>query len=331
MIARLLAHGSGMPDSGGARRLPWLMAGLCLALVLACLSVAAQAAETTPLEMVEVAPGVFVHQAPYALALPRNLGFVGNAGFVVGKDAVAVIDTGGSAKAGARLLAAIRARTALPVRYVINTHVHPDHLLGNAAFVAPGVTFIGHRNLPEALAERAETYLAATRRLIGEEAAAGTRAIPPDVTVSDRLAIDLGGRPLLIEAWPTAHTSTDLTVFDQATGTWFLGDLLFAGHVPALDGKLTGWIALLDALERRKAARVVPGHGPPSLSWPEAAAPMERYLRRLAADVRGMIRDGRTMSEATREAGQEEASHWALFEDFNPRNATAAFHELEWE
>lgn len=180
-------------------------------------------------------------------------------------------------------------------------------------------------------ASRAESYLAATRRLIGEEAAKGTRIVPPTVTVTDRLEVDLGARKLLIEAWPTAHTSTDLTVYDAATGTWFLGDLLFAGHVPALDGKLKGWIALLAELKRRPALRVVPGHGPASMAWPEAAAPMKHYLDRLASDVRGMIRDGRTLSEAARAAGRSRAGKWALFDDFNARNATSAFHEFEWE
>ncbi|MFG1330654.1 quinoprotein relay system zinc metallohydrolase 2 [Xanthobacter autotrophicus] len=280
--------------------------------------------------MSEVAPGVFVHQAPYALALPRNLGFVGNAGFVVGRDGVAVIDTGGSLEAGEQLKAAIRQKTALPVRYVINTHMHPDHVLGNAAFVGPGVTFIGHRNLPEALAARAEAYVSATERLVGP-AAAGTRVVLPDETVADTRDIDLGDRVLRLEAWPTAHTATDLTVLDVSTGTWFLGDLLFLGHVPALDGKAAGWIALIEELKRRPAARAVPGHGPASVAWPAAAEPTERYLKRLVADVRGMVREGRTLSQAAREAGQSEAGNWQLFDDFNARNATTTFHEMEWE
>lgn len=286
--------------------------------------------EPEPFAVTEVAPGVFVHQAPYALALPRNLGFVGNAGFIIGRDAVAVIDTGGSLQAGEQLKAAIRQKTALPVRYVINTHMHPDHVLGNAAFAGPGVTFIGHRNLPEALAARAEAYVSATERLVGP-AAAGTRVVLPDETVADARDIDLGDRVLRLEAWPTAHTSTDLTVLDVATGTWFLGDLLFLGHVPALDGKAAGWIALIEELKRRPVARAVPGHGPASVAWPQAAEPTERYLRRLVADVRDMVREGRTLSEAAREAGRSEAGNWQLFDDFNARNATATFHELEWE
>jgi hypothetical protein len=101
--------------------------------------------------------------------------------------------------------------------------------------------------------------------------------------------------------------------------------------VPALDGKLTGWIATLRTLREREVARVVPGHGPAVLGWPDAAVPIERYLMRLETDVRALIRQGSTMREAASQAARSEADSWLLFEEFNARNATAAYHELEWE
>lgn len=292
---------------------------------------AAGAQEVAPLPVAEVAPGVFVHAAPISLARPVNEGAIANAGFVVGREGVAVIDTEGSLRAGRRLLAAVRAKTALPIRYVINTHVHPDHLLGNAAFVGEGAEFVGHRNLPEALAARGRGYLRALGDLLGPEAFAGTRLVPPTRLVADRLELDLGDRRLVVEAWPTAHTNADLSVLDEATGTWFLGDLLFAGHLPALDGRLSGWLTVLESLGRRGAERVVPGHGPAALPWPDAIRPVERYLTTLRRDVREMIRDGKTLREATAAAGRSEAPSWDLFEEFNARNATAAYQELEWE
>ena len=109
-----------------------LLSGLFLA--CAASSAWAQTPPQTPLPVTEVAPGVFVHQGRYEIFTPRNSGDTSNAGFVIGRDGVAVIDTGGSPQIGAQLLAAVRARTKLPIKYVINTHMHPDHVFGNVAF-----------------------------------------------------------------------------------------------------------------------------------------------------------------------------------------------------
>ncbi len=108
--------------------------------------------------------------------------------------------------------------------------------------------------------------------------------------------LDLGGRVLSLRAWPTAHTDTDLTVFDQASRTLWLGDLLFVGHVPVLDGNLRGFLAALDELKGIRANLAIPGHGR-ALAWPEAIAPEERYLSRLLADVRAAIKAKRTLAE----------------------------------
>lgn len=259
----------------------------------------------------------------------ENDGAIANVGFVVGGHAVAVIDTGGSVAEGRQLLAAIRARTDRPIRYVVNTHGHPDHMFGNAAFVADGTEFVGHSRLAQALAARGPYYLGAFRRSMGD-LIDEVRLLPPTRVVDDSLSLDLGGRTLEVKAWPTAHSDSDVTVLDPATGTLFAGDLLFLDHIPVLDGNLRGWLGILDALAAVPATRVVPGHGPVS-AWPDALAAQRRYLETLARDIRRAVDDGTPIAKSADHAAATERGSWSLFDDYNARNATAAYSQFEWE
>lgn len=289
------------------------------------------AGETAPTAVVEVASGVFARQGVHELMNEENGGSIANIGFVIGNTAVAIIDTGGSFNDGQALLAAVRAETDLPVRWVINTHMHPDHVFGNAAFLGPDVAYVGHANLGPSLTARFDHYVAANTLAMGSEATAGTALVLPDITVSNRHEIDLGDRVLELRAWPPAHTDNDLTVFDRKTGTLFAGDLVFLGHLPSIDGSLRGWQRAIEKLAAIPAERVVPGHGPVAAAWPDALGPQRRYFDTLAADLQAAINAGVPLSEAVKSAGGSEAEHWDLFDAFNTRNATAAFAEIEWE
>ena len=278
----------------------------------------------------EIAPGIFAHQGLVALTSPANRGDIANLGFIVGDDAVAIVDCGGSVAVGEQLLAAVRAATSKPIRYVIMTHVHPDHIFGATAFSQTGATFVGHRNLPRALAARGEYYLRSFRAQLGAEVER-VKIVVPTMLVEDRATLDLGNRKIELRAWKTSHTDNDLTVFDPKSGMLFTGDLVFLQHTPIVDGSLLGFLKAIDELQKIPAKRVIPGHGPIGVDWPQAVEKEKRYFEVLTRDLRGLVKKGADIEQAAAQAGQSERKNWELFDNYAPRNATAGLAEIEWE
>ncbi len=315
-----------------ARRRTTGLPAICLVIAtlpVLCTGVAAAPVET-PLEVQKVADGDYVHFGLIALPTQDNAGDIANLGIIVGQDAVALVDTGGSVNVGQRLLLAVRGITGKPIRYVINTHEHPDHVFGNAAMPS-GATFVGHHNLPAELAERGAYYLRSYRGQLGDKAIAAVRIIPPTLLVNTDTTLDLGNRRLRLTAWAPAHTNSDLTVLDETTGVLFAGDLVFLQHVPVVDGSLTSWLSIIPSLAKLPARIVVPGHGRLVAPWPQALDDETRYFSALAQDTRRQIAMGTPLARAVTEIGSSERNRWQLFDDYNARNATAAFSELEWQ
>lgn len=279
----------------------------------------------------EIAPGVFVHEGLISDITPESLGDLSNSGFIIGENTVAVIDTGGSRIMGERLYRAIRAQTDKPISHVVLTHMHPDHILGASVFTEVGAKVVGHALFDRALADRAQAYGTNYAQRLGQGAYIGTGMPNIDTPVQDRLEIDLGNRILELQAWRLAHTGADVTVYDRTTKTLFTGDLIFHRHAPALDGSLRGWQATLNDMLEIPALRIVPGHGNAQLAWPEGVRDLQRYLDVLAKDSKAAIEAGTPMGQAITEIGEGERANWDLFDLFNPRNATVAYSELEWE
>lgn len=287
-------------------------------------------AYAAPLPVTEVAPGVYVHQGVHEDLNEGYHGDICNIGFVVGKRSVAVIDSGGNLHIGQQLREAIRKVTDLPITHVINTHVHPDHIFGNAAFLQDHPTFIGHAKLADAMELRKEAYLRNNREMLGA-AFDGSEIIKPTQGVSNTLEIDIGERLLQLKAWPTAHTNTDLTVFDTTTATLWTGDLLFIGRTPAMDGDTRNWLSLLPTLKSIAAQRAIPGHGTVTAQWQQAIDNQQHYFNVLLADIRAAIKKGESMESTMNHAAESEKDRWVLFSTVNRRNINLLYPQLEWE
>ncbi len=277
----------------------------------------------------EIAPGIFVRRGLDEDATAANQDAIANIGFIVGRDAVAVVDPGGSLEDGERLRASIRKVTPRPIRHVIITHVHPDHIFGAGAFQQDNPEFLGHSRLPQALAARGEYYRKRLEEILGVGRAGPV--VMPTRLVRDSVQIDLGGRMLHITAHDIAHSDCDLTVLERETATLFAGDLLFVQRVPSLDGSLKGWLNELNSLKTVAARRAVPGHGPTSVNWPAGSLDLARYLDILLRETRQAIARGVDIETAVGIVGQSERGRWKLFDAYHGHNVTQAFKEVEWE
>ena len=298
-------------------------------IALALLVLAGGAAASEPFPVTEVAPGIFVRHGVDDDATKANDDAIANIGFIVGGEGVAVIDPGGSRGDGERLRATIKAKTDKPIRFVVMTHFHPDHVFGAVAFREDHPNFVGPERMPGVAAARGTFYRHRLEDVLGHDEAGDF--VVPTLLVKDRVEIDLGGRTLDLAAYPPAHSTGDLTVFDQQTATLWAGDLLFVGRVPSLDGNLAGWLSALDTLKSLPAKRAVPGHGPASVAWPAGETDEERYLVVLQRETRAAIAKGMDIEAAVATVGQGERDKWTLFDDYNGRNVTEAYKELEWE
>lgn len=280
----------------------------------------------------QLGPGAFVHLGkPLPPDAPGH-DDIANIGFVTGARCVAVIDSGGSMRIGRALRAAIRQKTTLPICYVINTHVHFDHVLGNAAFQDDHPQFVGHALLGAALLRSRELFLRDYAQDLDAPASAAEIIGPAlQVRPGEELDLDIGSRHLTLRAWPRAHTDCDLTVYDATSGTLWTGDLLFVRRTPVLDGSLKGWLAAGEVLAAMRVRHFVPGHGAPGDDLLAALAPQRRYLQWLLERLRADIAQGRPLQDSLKDSYAGGQQQWLLFDGTNPRNLARAYQELEWE
>jgi glyoxylase-like metal-dependent hydrolase (beta-lactamase superfamily II) len=212
--------------------------------------------------------------------------FAANAGIVIGRDGILVIDTLISAKEGQRFLADIRKITDKPIKYVVNTHTHLDHAFGNCVFAKLGAVVISHdadRRFLEKIGEG--TLKNVANYGLKPEDMVGTEIVLPSLTFSDRMTIDLGGETVELIRTAPSHTAGSVIVYLPAKKLVFAGDILFTDFHPFLaDGDFSGWSKSIDALLAMDVEKIIPGHGP--LSTKKDLADMKAYLTLFDAKAR---------------------------------------------
>lgn len=227
-------------------------------------------------DLTKLADGVYSYVGAKD-ASPAN-SFAANAGIVIGRDGILVVDTLISAKEAQRFLADIRKVSDKPIKYVVNTHTHLDHAFGNCVFARQGAVIISH-TADCKLLERvgAETLKNAGNFGLKPEDMAGTEIVCPTLTFSDRLTIDLGGETAELIRVAPSHTEGSVIVYLAAKKLLFAGDILFTDFHPYLaDGDIPGWTRTIDEILAMDVERIVPGHGP--LSTKKDLREMREYL-----------------------------------------------------
>ena len=299
--------------------------GRILTALVAVLAAGTVAAQTIRPEAVQVAPDSYMVQGLSAMGSGANRNFISNAGFVVTKDGVLVIDALGSPALARELLAEIRRITPAPVRYVVLTHYHADHIYGLQAFKDAGATVIAHQAGREYLnSETAALRLQTSRVELAPAVDAQTRLVPADRWIDGRTTLQLGGLDFVLQPAGPAHTPEDLVVWVPQLKLLFAGDLVFRGRIPFVGQADSGrWITALDTLLAFDARIIVPGHGPASAS---ARADLE-----LTRDYLAYLR--KTMGEAARNMDPFEEAYartdWSRFDKlplFNAANRINAYN-----
>jgi glyoxylase-like metal-dependent hydrolase (beta-lactamase superfamily II) len=253
------------------QRIPYVAARAILVWIMACglglgpgAMSSAQAAP--PLEARAVAPGVWFVQGEAALGTAANRNFISNAAFVVTAEGVVVIDALGSPALADELLQAIRKVTPQPVRQVIVTHYHADHIYGLQVFKAAGATVLAHRAAREYLnSDTAQRRLEASRQELFPWVDDKTALVPADRWIDGDTVLEFGGERFHVRHAGPAHTPEDLVVFAERAQVLFAGDLVFRGRIPFVgQADSRGWIDALGGLIALKPRLIVPGHGPVS-------------------------------------------------------------------
>lgn len=307
-----------------------LLAALWLGLVVMSPT---QAQGVVDMKPVQVSPSAWYVQGVSAMGSPENQNFISNAAFIVTPAGVVVIDALGSPALAERLLVEIGKITPLPVKVVILTHYHADHIYGLQAFKAKGATILAHREGLEYLnSNTARQRLEASRQELAPWIDASTRLVPADRWLDADETLELGGVKLQIRHVGPSHTPEDLVVWMPQENVLFAGDLVFRSRIPFVGQADSGhWIKALDQLLAFDAKVIVPGHGPISTEARKDMQLTRDYLVYLRKSMRQAAINLDPFEDAYNATDWTAFEHLPLFRAANRMNAYNTYLLMERE
>jgi glyoxylase-like metal-dependent hydrolase (beta-lactamase superfamily II) len=257
-----------------------------------------------------------------AIAKDGDRDSVGNAGFVVGSDAVLVVDTFMTPAGAEELAAEIRKITPLPIRWVVNTHYHLDHVGGKRRLRTRGRD--GDRARKRARVDRTEN-LKWRREITAEDREMLGRLVLPGLTYRDGVTIWLGDRKVEV-LFRAGHTGGDSIVVVPSSNVVFAGDLFWRETLPNLiDASTEAWVDTLDGfLQAHPASTFVPGHGTPGKALDVRT--FREFLSALRLSVaRGLSEgvEGQALVDRVLGTLRPRYGTWKWFDDFAAR-------DVEW-
>ena len=271
---------------------------------------------------IEVAPGVYAFIQP---------GGATDAGFIVEEEGVVIIDTLMTTTLAERLLAEVRRVTDKPVRYVVNTHWHGDHLFGNA--LMPPAPIVAHDTCRDDLFTEWEAHREFLRDLypaVYEEWRDLPRT-PPNVTFSDSLTLHLGTRPVELRFYGRAHTRGDVAVFMADGGRAVRGRPLVPQVHPQRSGTASPMrgCGVAERVEQVDCGIIVPGHGP--LGTPAHLSEMRECLDLIVRQGRRSFEAGMSPSAARDALNLGAFADWGRQDDRLPTLMERLYQELRGE
>ena len=306
---------------------------LPLLILLPLTATANDNAASVKVKPVKVGAHAYYVQGMPGAASAANQGYMSNAGFVITPAGVVVFDSLGTPPLGEALIAQIRKLTSVPIKRVIVSHYHADHVYGLQAFKAIGAEIWAHEGGKEYLAsDELERRLAQRREELFPWVDETTKVLPPDRWLNGDEDFELGGIKFAIRFVGPAHSPEDLALFIPQDNMLFAGDLVFKGRVPfvgAADSK--SWLASLDKLLAFKAKVMVPGHGGVSHNAKKDLTLTRDYLTYLRKTMGQAVADLTPFDEAYAKTSWKKYEKLPAFKEANRANAYNTYILMEKE